>query len=190
VITVDKAKSLTQSAVTAAKSSGSSTATVRVKDAGSISAAALKAMNQTASASNLSVKLNADTMSGSTVSGRLTIKPASAANLTSDTQLGVYLDSAHTSGTKDKFERWFDNKVVVVSLAQKASYGMSVKVVVKANLSALNTGSLVFYSYNSATNQYTKIQNPSYSIDSNGYLHFNTTLAGDIIITDRALARR
>ena len=187
-ITTSSAKSQTQAAIQTAKSSGSTVASVRFKDAGSISPAALKEIKDTASAAGMTAKLVADTMSGTAVSGRLTISASST--IASDIKLGVYVDSASVKSTKDKFEKWFKNNIVVISLAQKGSYGTQVSIAAKVSVSSLNTSSLVFYSYNTSTNQYSKIANPGYTVDSNGYLHFNTTNAGDIIVTDSALAVR
>lgn len=187
-ISVETARAQTQSAVSTAKASGSSIATVRVKDASSISASALQTMSS--NAGGLTVRLVADTMTGNAVTGRLTINPANAANLTGDIKLGVYVDSTNTSATRAKFERWFKNNIQVVSFAQPSGFGMTVNVAAKTSMSGLNTSNLYFYSYNKSTNQYSLIQKPSYSIDANGYLHFSTSLAGDIIISDGALARK
>jgi hypothetical protein len=187
-ITADAARSATSSAVSAARSAGQATASVKFQDRASISAAALKAMP--GSAGGMPDSLIADTMSGKSVVGRLTINPASAASLTGDISLGVYVDSSRTGATKNLFGQWFSNRVEVVSLAQKAAFGMRVRIAAKVNLSGLNTDSLRFYSYDKATNRYNAIASPSYSIDSVGYLHFYTSAAGEIVVTDRALARR
>jgi hypothetical protein len=55
---------------------------------------------------------------------------------------------------------------------------------------ATSVENLVLYSYDRATNTYTMIRNPGCWIDANGYLHFNTTLAGDIIVSNGALAAK
>jgi len=186
-ITTEVAKSKTAAAASTAKASGAKTAVVRINDAGSISSAALKAMP--GSAQGLAVSLVVDTMNGKSVAGRITVNPA-LATLTSDTQLGVYVDSAHTSATKTRFEKFFKNQISVVSLAQQGSYGMSVKIAAKVSLSGFNTSSLYFYSYDKASNKYNQIQKPSYSVDANGYVHFYTSAGGDILISNGPLAKK
>jgi len=129
----------------------------------------------------------ADTMSGNAVVGRLVFNPA---NATKDTQLGVYVDSSRTGATKTRFEKFFTNRIAVVSLGQQGSYGMNVRVTAKVNLSGHNINSLNFYAFNKTTNAYNRITAPNYSMDANGYIRFNTSLGGDIVISNGALARR
>ena len=76
------------------------------------------------------------------------------------------------------------------NLAHQGSFGMPVEVAVKADLSALNTNTLRFYNYDASTNVYTLIENSQYFIDTNGYLHFTTTVGGPVIVTDVPLTRR
>jgi len=49
---------------------------------------------------------------------------------------------------------------------------------------------LFFYSYDKKTNTYRRIEKPAYWIEKNGYMHFETELAGDIIITERPPERK
>ena len=67
---------------------------------------------------------------------------------------------------------------------------MEIDAAVKVDMSKLNTNNLMFYSYNPATNRYTPIVNPNASVDANGFLHFTTSLGGDLIITDKPLSLR
>jgi hypothetical protein len=71
----------------------------------------------------------------------------------------------------------------------QGSWGQPVEVAAKLD-SALATTNLVFYSYNKAANTYTRIVKPGYWVDKNGYVHFTTEVAGDIIISEGALVRR
>ncbi len=186
-ITKDVASKQAQSAVSTAKASGSKTATVRFKNYTSISADALKAMSN--AGSGITVNLVADTMNANTVTGRLTINSSAAAKLTNDTKLGVRVDSASVDSTKNLFSRWYSNKLAVVSMDQKGSFGMTVNVAAKVSLSGMNTKNLYFYSYNKSTNEFFSIKNPNYSVDANGYLYFSTTTGGDIIVSNGPLAK-
>jgi hypothetical protein len=57
-------------------------------------------------------------------------------------------------------------------------------------VASLKTNNLYFYSYDKATNIYKRILPGEYRIDANGYVHFTTTQAGDIIISDGPLAKK
>jgi hypothetical protein len=53
-----------------------------------------------------------------------------------------------------------------------------------------DTGRLFFYYYDPKTNIYIRIAAPEYWIDVNGYLHFATGYAGEIIISEGELEQR
>ncbi|MDR2932099.1 MAG: hypothetical protein LBV27_03230 [Oscillospiraceae bacterium] len=188
-VTADSVTKLTQTAVSTAKSSGSKVATVRVKDALSISAEAVSAMVKTATASGMSARLNADTMNGSTVAGRLTLSPTASTKLSNDINLGVYVDASTNSAVKTKFTKWYKNNLEVISLAHKGSFGMNVNVAAKIKLTNLDTNKLYLYAYNKTTNTFAQIKNPNCVVDKSGYLHFTTSTGGEIIISEGALTR-
>jgi hypothetical protein len=189
VITTESLTSLTQTAVSTAKASGSKTASVRVKSAKSVSIEALKAMASTASASGLSAQLNADIMRGTSVSGRITINPANATG-SGDIQLGVYVDGDSVSAIQSKFEKWYQNDVRVVSLAQTGGYGMTVYISAKLDLTGMDTTTLNYYSYNPTTNKFKTLSGSNAKVDKNGYLQFQTDSGDMIIISEGALVRK
>ncbi|MDL2232483.1 InlB B-repeat-containing protein [Ruminococcaceae bacterium OttesenSCG-928-L11] len=163
-----------------------STASVRTRNASSIAPATLKAMADTAAKAGKATVLLADTTTADgAVQGRLYVEPSKLSGLTANLKLGVYTDAAKTSATKAFFEKWFQSKVAVIRCEQQGSFGARLQMAAKVDLKALNTKTLVFYSYDKASNTYTRIQDPQYSIDSNGYLHFYTDKGGDIIIADK-----
>jgi hypothetical protein len=186
VITTESLTSATKEAITAAKASGSKTASVRIKSAKSVSIKALKAMASTASASGLGAQLNADTMHGTSVSGRITINPAKATG-SGDIQLGVYVDEEYVGDVQDKFEKWYQNDIRVISLAQSDSYGMPVYISAKLNFSGMDTRNLYFYSYNPSTNKYKRLTGTNAKIDQNSYIQFQTESANMIIISEEEL---
>ena len=163
----------------------SGTRTVQFKNAGSISGDALQAMNRM----NNSLAVYADSIVGNSVKGRITILPSRTTGLATNAviQLGCYVDDANTTAIQDFFQRWFSNSVTVVSLAQQGSFGFSVEIAAKVTPNAQN---LVFYSYNKATNQYTQLSDTAHYLDANGYIHFTTSLGGDIIISGGTLTRK
>ena len=129
------------------------------------------------------VKFVHDSVLDSKVIVRLSISDPSIA--TGDLLISGSLESASAS----VFTRWFSNKTVVVSMEQQGSFGQTVQIAARADLSDMNTNNLFFYSYDKKLNQYTRITAPAYHVDKNGYVHFSTSLAGDILISDGALAR-
>ena len=67
---------------------------------------------------------------------------------------------------------------------------MDVRITVKVDLSKLNTENLNFFAYDKESNTYVKLTEPKYQIDANGYLHFDTSVGGDVIITDQGTDRK
>jgi len=185
-VTVNQANSAAALAAAAAKASGAGTATVNMKNVGNMTLAALKAM---ANAAGMPVRFQADSMSedGGSVDVRITLDPAGS---TKDLNLSASTTNAAAKAAKSTFENWFNNKVQAISCAQQGSFGQPVEIAAKFDLTGMDTKNLRFYSYDKTTNTYREIPNTAYWIDSNGYLHFTTELAGDIIISDGVLERK
>ncbi len=164
------------------------TAVVRTQNASRITPAALSALANAAAGKK--IVLHADTMSGNAVQGRIYVDPAKLADVKEPIKLGVYTESAKTAATKSLFEEFFNNKVAIVSFEQQGSLGARLEIAAKVNLAGMNITKLYFYSYDKATNTYRRIEKPTYWVDTNGYLHFTTALAGDIIISEGPLTLR
>ena len=128
----------------------------------------------------------ADTTKNGVIQVRLYLNPALGKDLKEKILLGGTIGS---SETRERFEKYFDNNMVLVSLGQNGTFGMPVEVAARVNLDGLDTNSLHFYSYNRETNKYYPIKT-AYRIDANGFLHFTTILAGDIIITDKPITEK
>lgn len=156
----------------------------------SISAKDLQTIVTAAKNAGGSVRILADSTNGGSMTGRLYVKPANASVVTRDINYGIYTDSSNISSTKNMFEKYYNNNIAVIRLAQNTSYGFPVSIAAKVDLSNLNSKTLKFYSYDRTTGKYYAIAAPAYWTDNSGFLHFNTTLAGDIIITDKALAKK
>ena len=108
--------------------------------------------------------------------------------MTKNVNLSASTMSSHAQSIKSSFAKWFSNKTQVVSFAQQGDWGMSVEAAVKLD-KELDAKTLVFYSYDSAANTYKLMNDSNYWVDANGYVHFTTTVAGDIIITDKPLSK-
>ncbi len=169
----------------------SAVAEVKVKNADFITPEALRSMRLTTEASKGKAKLLADsTSSDGKVAARLYIDPEKSFYVDKEIKLGVSMEEKDIQKTSSTFEKYFDNNVSVVHFDHQGAFGMDIEAAVKVDLSKLNTQNLMFYSYNAATNRYTPIAAPNASIDKNGFLHFTTSLGGDLIITDKPLTPR
>jgi hypothetical protein len=182
-VTTAAANSAVSTAIAAAQASGGETATARLTNPGDITLAALQSMAQ--QAGDTPLKVNADSMNGNAVDVRITIDPSQA---TVALNLSASTVNAAATNVNNIFDRFFTNDVMTVALGQESNFGMPVQIAAKLD-PALNTENLVFYAYNRAANSYTRIAATDYWIDANGYVHFSTTLGGNIIISDGALTR-
>lgn len=110
--------------------------------------------------------------------------------LTTDMQVSGYVNGGVVNRPRAFFEKWYRNKLKVIHLAHTGSFGLPVEIAAKADLDGMDTANLFFYSYDNESNGYRLIEKPAYWIDRNGYLHFTTELAGDIIISDGKLEQK
>ena len=181
-ITNTVATNAAKDAVAAAKAANATIATAAFQNPANISLAALNAIDSEA---DMPLRLRADSMNGASVDVRITLDPARS---TRALNLSASTANQAARNTVAIFKKFFDNDVMVVSLGQQGSFGQSVEIAAKL-APGLDTSNLVFYSYNAETNRYTRIAT-SYWVDRNGYVHFTTTLAGDIIISDGNLVKK
>lgn len=181
-ITANAATTATKAAIASAKKAGAEKATVTFKNAAAFSLNAAKAM--TKAADNMPLTVDADSLTATgAVDVRLRFNPA---QVTKDINLTASTTSTRAKSVKSFFNKWFSNDIQVVSLTQQEEFGMPVEIILKLD-KALNSDSLYFYSFNKTTNTYKEIKVASYRVDKNGYVHFTTTFAGDIVITDSPL---
>ena len=189
-LTDDTLANLTTAAINTAKGNGSSTATVRVLNNKSVSANALKAMVKSASAAGMSALLNADTMNGNAIAGRLTVISGNVGSLSSNITLGVFPDSATTAPVASKFNKYYRNDMRFLTLEHAGSYGMTVNIAAKLDMGGMKTTNLHVYSYDRKLNQFRLINGAGAFVDKNGFFQFKTTYGDDIIISDGPLARK
>lgn len=165
---------------------------VNVQNAVSLPAAAWNTIAAEAAKAGKAAQIRAKTtdVTGKSIQGMLYLTPSLLSGRTEALRTGIYVDKAKTSARLTQFTRFYSNKIVVVHCEEPVSFGARVRIAVKVDLSAMNLSNLHFYSYNAAANSFTAITSPNYWVDTNGYLHFETTLAGDIVISDGPLARK
>jgi len=180
-------------AVRYATSVGSNTARLHVRDVSVISASELQSMFNAASASGLRARYIVDTSVSprvDAIQGRIEINPALAMGLNRDIFLGVHTSVARTQWTTRHFERHFANQIRVIQLDHHGSYGMPVRIMARVDTAGMNVNNLHFYSYDRQRNFSTRIRTPSYFVDTNGFLHFNTIYGGYIIVSEGRLVER
>ncbi len=128
-----------------------------------------------------------DTMDSNTVQVRVYIKNPTA--ITSDLLVSGYVKGSEVDRVKAIFEKYFSNKVRTIHLDQTGTWGQVAEIAARVDLAGMDVTKLYLYSYDKATNTYRRIEKPAYWVDTNGYLHFTSVLAGDIIISEGPLAR-
>jgi hypothetical protein len=105
----------------------------------------------------------------------------------------LYLCGSVTSETvirtQELFRKSFPNDLRAVSLHQLPEWGQPVQIAARVNFTGMDTQKLSFYSYDTAANRYYGIET-QYAIDENGYVHFTSPLAGNIVISDGLLAKK
>ncbi len=183
-ITLAQAQEAVTKAVAAAKAKGSSTAVVNMRGVGLVTKAILEAMAKMA---GMPVIFQADSMTadGKGIDVRMAINPATA---TRDINFFASTYSQQALDVKAHFEKWNPGqKFAVISCQQQGDFGTKVAMAAKVSLGDMNSKTLRFYSYNKATNQYKAIAAEPYLVDTNGYLHFSTTVGDNIVVTDKAI---
>jgi len=129
-----------------------------------------------------------DTIANGAVQVRVTINNPSA--IIQDTKVSGYVTGSQVERVENFFDKYFNNSTSVLHFDQTGSWGQEVRIAAKFDLTGMDKDNLVFYAYDKATNQYNRISNPNYKVDDNGYTHFSTSLAGDIIVSNGLLVKK
>jgi hypothetical protein len=158
-----------------------------VRNAGKVSAQTLRAAAKAASAAGGKATINFDTMAGSSVSGRVTLNPAIAAEMQGDIMLGVASTGEAIDAAAKKVKSVYKNRVVVVK-AEQAAWGGAVRYAVKSGLNYVRARDLRLYSLNPATGKCSEIAgDANFATDINGYVYFSTAKGGWLVLSDGEL---
>lgn len=177
----------------------SANASVTFNNVNSLSTAAIKAINDAVAAAeaksgvNVNLTINIDKVVGGKVVTRITLDPADLADAAEAVNTTVSYDVTDKAvkSVLDKFNRYFTNDIVVVSYGEASPLaGVNAEFCAKLDLSALNTNTIVVYSYDRATNVYTRVAAPNFFVDVNGYAHVTAPFGGSLIITDTPLTSK
>lgn len=174
-------------------------ASVTFNNVNSLSTAAIKAINDAVAATeaksgvNVNLTINIDKVVGGKVVTRIALDPADLADAAEAVNTTVSYDVTDKAvkSVLDKFNRYFTNDIVVVSYGEASPLaGVNAEFCAKLDLSALNINTIVVYSYDRATNVYTRVAAPNFFVDVNGYAHVTAPFGGSLIITDAPLTSK
>jgi hypothetical protein len=133
--------------------------------------------------------LDTKTDDGSVLS-KITITEEIAADLRSNVDFSVKLSGKEVSRAVSNVNKYFTNEnFAAVSLAQRGAFGADIPIAVAVDLTKMDTENLLFYVFSGTTASYAQLET-DYEIDDDGFLNFSTPTGGNIIITDKPLARR
>lgn len=154
-----------------------------------VTAEALNSAAYIAAYEGRSVQLKFTTLSDTGIQGQLALDPAGIKSHTKDISTAVYTSGEQVNSLQKLFTTYYTNTTAVIACGQKGSYGMTVRIAAKVNLSALDSGALRFYSYNQESNSVALLDNVAYSVQGE-YLYLTTDTGGCIVVTDSPLARK
>lgn len=182
--TAAAAKSATSSAIGKAVDNRAS---IGLRNVTTISPDILSSVASQAAKAGVTATLTADTMDGAAVGARVYIDAAAAAKLGREINVSAVIGNA---AVEKALSGAYKNKLAILDLGQTGTFGMNVGIAARLNLSGMDTAKLVFYSYNAKTKQLVELTAPAYWIDTNGYIHFTTTMGNCIIVSNGPLVRK
>ena len=175
------------SAINNARAAGLTGTTVNVRDVGDVPVSAFRAAAEAAADAGITLNIQAYSVNANNmVDVRITLNPAESTK-------GINLSGStlhhRAVSTRELFEMHYTNNLMVIALSQPDDFGQTVRIAARL-IPGLGIRDLHFYSYDMHTNMFRQIYYADYHVDSNGFVHFNTVLAGDIVISDGALSFR
>jgi len=178
-ITPANIQTLTRAAVQAA--APDATPNVRLINPGIVPQEVLQAAVNAAQGRTITISASSLVANTNTTDVRIRFNPALA---TSDMNLAASTTSQSAVRTQRIFRNNFGGTMSVVSLGQQGDFDMEVRIAARID-TALDVNNLFFYAYNPATNIFRRFTPTGNTLlDDNGFLHFNTTFAGDIVISN------
>jgi hypothetical protein len=174
-----------QAAQVQAQTGSTAIVDVKLQNAGEISAETAQSI--LAQVGGTSAVLTAQSLSPNGKSVDVQIK-VDLSKVSGNVNLSASSTSQEARKTDKVFEKHFANTTQTLHCEQKGTFGQSVSMAAKVS-EGMPTDNLTFYSYNADTNTFIPIQT-QYWVDTNGYVHFNTELANDIIISDGPLTKK
>lgn len=125
-----------------------------------------------------------DVKVGNAIVARFYLDAQQIASASKEIDLSLSTDPADTGVAKARFEKHFKGNFAVVSLAQKSSFGMNVRVAINtAVLKGVDLTKLNVLIYNKYTNTYAKVAPENVQVQGN-YVYVTIPKGGELIFTD------
>jgi hypothetical protein len=195
-VTTQQAAKSAQEAVKAAVAEGADSANIKLKNSSEIGRAALQAIAGAANSLPGGAAVLADSLApdSSAVEVRIKLDVIEAIEDLKSGVIKVLNLAASTTNSDAKqvqtiFDTFFGNDKQAVHFEMEGIWGQPVQIAVKLN-PEMDSNTLYFYTYDKKTNRYTRLPRPNYWVDRNGYVHFTTEIADDIIISEGELDKK
>jgi hypothetical protein len=188
VLTSSRGISLARDAAQSARRNGADVALITLQNPGRIGLETMKAMAATA---GMPLLIHADSFSGDNqVAVRISLNPARA---TKDLDLSATISSGGASSKestsrnwaqliRELFRRAYGSETAVISFGQRGDFGMAVEIAALLEIPGGDPVKLPYWSYQRTTGVYRRIKEVTPWRDSRGYIHFQTELAGDLVV--------
>lgn len=125
-----------------------------------------------------------DVKVGNAIIARFYLDAQQIASASKEIDLSMSTDPADTGVAKSRFEKHFKGNFAVVSLAQKSSFGMNVRLAINtAALKGVDLNKLNVLIYNKYTNTYAKVAPENVQVQGN-YVYVTIPKGGELIFTD------
>lgn len=162
---------------------GSKDVTVNLQNSGIISPEVMQYLEQKVSEKGFALTLNLNTIENGKVIGRVNMHGGSSGQ--------GFIPSFNLTRAQlieRLFRKYFSNDLFAVCLNQQGELGRTVSVSIPLP-KGIKTENLVVYSYDMAKNTYVKVGAKAL-VDKNGYVHFDTTVGGDFVISNGEFVKK
>lgn len=156
---------------------------VTVKNGKTVSNSILKKM----AAKNPDARLVAETTKNGKTVGKLILNAKDSKDYKANLSLGVEVNN---KALKSRLVKAFSNNVQAVTLSQNGKFGAEVEVAAKITTTSMDKNNIKFYTYDRDKNSYKEIDVGSYRFDSDGMIHFTTSVGGDILISSGEIKKK
>ena len=161
---------------------------IRITNPGIMSLATFQEINRAAQGRDIAINADSLDLLDGTVDVRVRLNPAL---VTTDLFLYASTTSPNAVAVRTLFDRYFNQRVSVISFGQLGSFGMDVQIAAAVPVPAgFDLTNLRFYSYNRTENTFRNFTPSGVRVDRNGFLHFTTSTAGYVIIATSPLTLR
>ena len=186
-LTAAQAASSFDAALAGARAAGSAAAGIQLVNMDTLPLEVLQNLTQRSLSAGVTSTIFADYVVDNAIMARIYIEPS---KMQKPISVAARLDDTAIAPAKNMFTNFFNNKMAYMQLGQVGDYGTTISIAAKINLTGMDATQLHFYSYDTTTNSYTTITAPNSWIDVAGYVHFDTSFGGYIIISEGPLTLR